>query len=44
MLDSLFILVQMISLTVLLTWALREDSNMDDRPPEPRSPRRRQGR
>lgn len=26
MLDSLFILVQMISLAALLTWAVREDS------------------
>jgi hypothetical protein len=32
MLDSLFILVQMISLTVLLTWALRQDSDNSTRP------------
>ena len=30
MLDSLFILVQMISLTVLLTWALRQDADGTD--------------
>ena len=29
MLDSLFILVQMISIVVLLTWALRRDSEED---------------
>jgi len=29
MLDSLFILVQMISLTVLLVWAWRQDSDED---------------
>ena len=28
-LDSLFILVQMISIVVLLTWALRRDSEED---------------
>lgn len=29
LLDSLFILIQMISLAVLLTWAVRKDSEKD---------------
>lgn len=29
MLDALFILMQMISLTILLTWAVRRDTDKD---------------